>query len=238
VANSSPSTSTASSTVSEPTEQLTPSDVELIAAERLTFFSDAVVAIAITLLALDLPVPAAPTNPGFLHEVRTHSDAYVAFLISFTVIGSHWFGHHRMFRYVTRLGGRLVALNRLWLLMIVLMPFATKVLIGNGAFQARFTFYAAVQALTGLFFLLTVRAADRNGLFREDTPARTVTETYLRMSVFIGAFAVSIPVAFLTRWAYVCWIAIPFAIRGVRMARTGRRRRQAVSAGASVSDRR
>jgi hypothetical protein len=74
------------------------------AAERLTFFSDAVVAIAITLLAIDLPVPEGSTLHGFWMSVRNDDGHYAAFLISFLVIAAAWFDHHDLFRYVLRWG--------------------------------------------------------------------------------------------------------------------------------------
>ena len=118
-----------------------PVDVERLATERLIFFCDAVVAIAITLLALDLPVP--PT--------RGYWDDYLAFVISFAVISAHWRGHHRVFRYVVR-SGPIVGLSLLWLFFIVLTPLATRVITAEGDFAPRFIFYAAVQALAGLTF--------------------------------------------------------------------------------------
>lgn len=56
-------------------------ETDFIAAERLIFFSDAVAAIAITLLALGLPVPRGSTDPVVLDSLRSHSSAYLAFLI-------------------------------------------------------------------------------------------------------------------------------------------------------------
>ena len=191
-------------------------EVELFAAERLTFFSDAVVAIAITLLALELPVPEGTTNSEVLQSVGDHADDFVAFLISFAVIGSHWFAHHRTFRYVTGLGGRLAQWNMLWLLMIIITPFATRVVTSEGAFETRFIFYASVQTLAGVFSLLMVREITRNGLLRANTPPDMISTFYRRAGVMIGAFAVSIPIAFLTEWAYVCWVAIPFLMRAER----------------------
>jgi len=68
----------------------------------MVFFSDAVVAIAITLLALDLPVPHttdSTTNEQLLHALGTQYPSYLAFFISFFVIGSHWSDHRHIFRY-------------------------------------------------------------------------------------------------------------------------------------------
>jgi uncharacterized membrane protein len=188
-------------------------EVEFLAAERLTFFSDAVVAIAITLLALDLPVPRGATNAELLRSAGDHLDDYLAFLISFAVIGSHWFAHHRTFYYVTALSGRLRQWNLLWLLTIITTPFATRVLTTEGAFESQFIFYAAVQVFAGLFALLMIREIGRRGLLRALAPRDLIRTYYRRAGVLMGAFAVSIPVALFTKWAYVCWAAIPLLLR-------------------------
>jgi uncharacterized membrane protein len=186
-------------------------EVRAIAVERLNFFADAVIAIAITLLALDLPVPTGETNRDVLHFVGDHYPEYLAFLISFIVIGAHWRGHHHTFRYVTALGGRLRQLTMYWLLMQVITPFATRVLTGEGAFQARFTFYALVQAVASLMFLLMVWDVRRHGLFRADTPARVISSASWRTGTLAAAFLVSIPLSFVGQAvAYGCWIVIPY----------------------------
>src|SRR3712207_632078 len=93
-------------------------EVAAAAAERLTFFSDAVVAIAITLLAIELPVPRGETTAELLASVRQESFEYLSFLISFVVIGTHWRIHHSVFRHVRRADGPVVPLSLLWLLLI------------------------------------------------------------------------------------------------------------------------
>ncbi len=183
------------------------------AAERLAFFSDAVVAIAITLLALELPVPKATDDTPFWHELAGNSNDYIAFMISFVVIGSHWFPHHTLFSRLARLGGQIVRWNMLWLLMIVLTPFATRMIVAEGAFAPRFAIYAAIQALATAAFLLSVYEMDRHHLVREGTDRATFRRSYRRLSVMGLAFLVSIPIAYLTHWAYLCWVAIPFVWR-------------------------
>jgi hypothetical protein len=99
---------------------------------------------------------------------------------------------------------------------------ATQVITGNGAFAARFTVYASVQALASVFFLLAVREMDRHRLVAPDTPASLFRRSYHRMGVLIAAFGLSIPVAYVTRLAYLCWIGIPFAMGLVHRLTTGR----------------
>jgi Endosomal/lysosomal potassium channel TMEM175 len=69
-------------------------EAESRATDRLTLFSDAVVAIAITLLAIELPVPEGGTVPVFWESVRHDGSHYAAFLISFFVIAAAWRDHH------------------------------------------------------------------------------------------------------------------------------------------------
>jgi uncharacterized membrane protein len=185
-------------------------EVRAAAVERLTFFADAVLAIAITLLALDLPIPGGTTNHQVLDSVAEHRDEYLAFLISFYVIGAHWRSHHSAFRYVTTLGGYLPRLTMTWLLMQVITPFATRVLTGPDAFQARFVFYAAVQTLSSVFFLLMLREVRRCDLLRPGTPPGMLRQSALTTTLLGAAFLISIPVSFATHWAYACWGVIPF----------------------------
>jgi hypothetical protein len=130
--------------------------VEASAAERVVFFSDAVVAIAITLLALALPVPRgfpSMTNSQLLDALREDRAGYIAFLVSFLVIGNHWSVHRQIFRYVNRVNRKIGLLNMGWLLMMIVTPFATRMLSGSGAFGVRFTLYALVQVIASACLL-------------------------------------------------------------------------------------
>jgi uncharacterized membrane protein len=70
--------------------------------------------------------------PEFWASVRHDAGHYAAFLISFLVIAAAWRDHHDIFRYVRRVDSRLLTLNFGWLLMIVLNPFATRLLTAPG----------------------------------------------------------------------------------------------------------
>jgi hypothetical protein len=68
-------------------------EVEKASAERLKFFSDAVIAIAMTLLALELPVPSGETVGEVWRSFGGNWEEYLAFLITFWVIGQQWMNH-------------------------------------------------------------------------------------------------------------------------------------------------
>ncbi|MFC5993109.1 TMEM175 family protein [Pseudonocardia hispaniensis] len=187
------------------------------AAERLAFFSDAVVAIAITLLAIDLPVPTGDSTPEFLAALRADPFDYLAFLISFVVIGSHWRSHHRVFGFVERIDRRLVTLNLSWLLLIVLNPFLTKV-IGEGRLTAvRFGIYAFAQALLLALFGLMIARLARRAMFVEGTPASLTRHGWLESLSAAAGFLVSIPLFPLMHgWAFALWAVVPFALGQLR----------------------
>jgi uncharacterized membrane protein len=199
-------------------------EIDVIAAERAIFFSDAVVAIAITLLALALPLPHGDTNRELLQSMARDRNAYLAFLISFVVVGNHWRWHHRIFRYVARFDQRLIGLNMLWLLMVVITPFAARLLAGQGGFGVRFGFYATVQIITALTFVYMTRLLRQRGLLRMEPP--DVHQVDVRLLTLAALFLVSIPVAFVTPLAYLLWIAGPLTGRliGLMPGRRGQRR--------------
>jgi uncharacterized membrane protein len=186
--------------------------VALVSADRVVFFSDAVTAIAMTLLALDLPVPQNAMlhgHDGLIHYLRGHFVVYLVFLISFLVIARHWRTHHAYFDGVERLDSRIITINLVWLLMIIITPFATKVLTSNTDFDVRFSFYAVVQILTGLTLLLMDRHIRAHNLPREPS-VLTQDQDHLGMIVFMITFAISIPVVFLlpaqvNGWAFTVW---------------------------------
>jgi uncharacterized membrane protein len=183
----------------------------LISPERLIYFSDAVIAIALTLLALELPAPLEGVhgNAALLDFLRGHTAEYLAFLISFGVVAMQWLAHQRLFRYATGLVGGVIQWNVMWLLMIVVMPFTTKLLTSDvDAFQVQFAIYAANQALAALFLVLAFTDLRRRGLLRANLPAGTVTATLDWMTSVIVVFAVSIPLAFVTGWASLSWVFI------------------------------
>jgi len=195
-------------------------ETERGAADRLTFFSDAVVAIAMTLLAIDLEVPEGDTVQELLTSVGANWDGYLTFLISFAVIARHWIGHHRVFRYVARASTALTWLNMLWLLLIVLTPFLTRIL-DDHLDTARFALYAVAQALQiGVFALMNV-VLNRGKAFLPGTPRALTHRGWANTTLTAVGFLVAIPFfPLIGAWAFAFWGLVP-AIGGRIMSATG-----------------
>ncbi|MGC4037083.1 MAG: TMEM175 family protein [Chitinophagaceae bacterium] len=96
--------------------------------ERVLFFSDAIVAIAITLLALDLRLELPEGHHLTYKDLLLPWQNYIAFLLSFINIASFWRTHHQMYIYINKMNERTMSYNIGWLFFIVTLPFATSVL--------------------------------------------------------------------------------------------------------------
>ncbi len=194
--------------------------------DRLIFFSDAVVAIAITLLAIDLPVPHGSTLTAFLLSVRHNGLHYLAFVVSFWAIAAKWSDHHDAFRYIRRMDSRLRWLNTLWLLAIVLIPFATKLLTEPGhqsldVNALEYGFYALVQSLGSVIMIAMLRHMAFHGQ-APDMPAPTLTGMAWQSYALALGFGLSIPFFFVTSYAWVLWIVIPQLLRVFHVVRRRR----------------
>ncbi len=201
-------------------------DFEARAVDRLIFFSDAVVAIAITLLAIDLPVPTGDTVSEFWSSVRHNAGHYAAFLISFLVISAAWSHHHDLFRYARRMDSRLRTLNTAWLFMIILNPFATRLLTSQGnknlyVHALRFGFYSLLQALVSAVLLVMLRHMISHAQ-APGTPEPVVSDTAWQSYGWLVGFGLSIPVFFVTPYGWVVWFVGPLLVH--RLHQLHRRR--------------
>jgi uncharacterized membrane protein len=163
--------------------------------ERLVFFSDAVIAIAITLLVLDLRLPELPEAP-LAAQLQSLSSSFLSFFVSFAVIGLFWEAHHRLFGYIERYDRTLLWLNLLFLLFIVFLPFPTSVL-GKHWSTTAIVFYASTLAATGIArALIWSYAVSRHLVASDLEPAVVRVEAWrgwavpaiFLMSVILAAF--------------------------------------------------
>jgi uncharacterized membrane protein len=112
------------------TEDRTPGSPLRLRATRLEAFSDGVFAIAITLLVLEIAVPAA-SEGDLLTAVLELWPSYLAYLISFGTIGAIWVGHTAITHYLHAVDAGLMRLNLLLLLVVAFIPFPTGLLAEN-----------------------------------------------------------------------------------------------------------
>lgn len=176
---------------------------------RIVAFSDGVFSIAITLLVLGLEIPkhlATGDLPGALWDQREN---FIAYAISFAVIGRFWVVHHRFFGEVTAFDGRLIALNLFYLAWIVLIPFSSQVLGEYGGTTPAVVLYAA--NLTGVILIGMWQVADAHRAGMTSMSAASHREQRFRATYIATVFAGSIPVAFVVpNLAPLIWLALFF----------------------------
>jgi len=176
--------------------------------DRILFFSDAVMAIAVTLLAVDLRVPMSAIRTADLLSKDVNS--LVGFAISFTVIGLFWLGHHGIFRYITAFDRPLIGLNLVFLRTIAFLPFPTDVLSRPFSDRGAVIFYAICGAAAGLAEGAVWLYATRPGSGLADPSVDQVRlQTTLRIARIPAVFVASIPVALMAPTAaQYMWILI------------------------------
>lgn len=100
--------------------------------ERIAFFSDAVFAIAITLLIIEIKIPdldkKEPNDVELINYLLMQISKFIGFFVSFFVIGLYWFVHHRMFKHIIHYNRKLLSTNLFFLSSIVLMPYSSAFL--------------------------------------------------------------------------------------------------------------
>jgi uncharacterized membrane protein len=178
--------------------------------DRTEYFSDAVFAIAITLLILEIRVPQDGPLGRALVELWP---SYVAYAISFLVVGAIWLNHHLMFGKFAKADSTLMFLNLMMLMAVAFLPFPTAVLaeaLHRGEDQnIAAAFYGGTLTVGGLFVNLTWHHAVRSGLLipgLTEGDIRAVRRRYLvgpvvyAVAALVGWF---VPVVALVTYAFL-----------------------------------
>jgi TMEM175 potassium channel family protein len=159
--------------------------------ERLVFFSDAVFALAITLLVIELHPPHLPRASSDIAHVAALAQlipAFVGYLVSFWVIGMFWMGHHRAFALAAHYSPRILMWNMALLNVIAFMPFATAYLSAHFFQRVPTIFYCAVMLLAALLNMRVNRMVTSAPML--DARADPQAVRYVRqrgLSVMLGA---------------------------------------------------
>ncbi|WP_158057166.1 TMEM175 family protein [Halorussus halophilus] len=179
--------------------------------DRLPALSDGVIAIAITLLVLDITVPAIPEGvpvSSLPNHVFEQWHEFLGFVLSFLVIGMYWILHRRIFVHFEKHDRGVLWLNLLFLLMVAFVPFATS-MFTTYPNQFGVMVYSGVLALTGFtLFVLWLYASWKN-LVEEGLASRTVRIQSARFLSSPLVFVLSIVVAvFDFELAILTWLLL------------------------------
>ena len=144
---------------------------------RIEAFSDGVIAVAITLLILDIHVPNM--NKDLLKALLNQWPSYLGYVTSFLVITIFWANHHNMFRHIYQVDYPLLLINALFLMCIAFIPFVTalltKYITSPTEQHTAAIVYGATLLLNGILFnTIWWYAVWKRRLVRRDLDAQAV----------------------------------------------------------------
>ena len=203
--------------------------------DRLEAFSDGVYAIAITLLVLDIAVPASE-DKHLLSSLGDLWPSYLAYVVSFSTIGASWLGHNAITEYLDRANATFIRLNLLLLLLIAFLPFPTRLFadyIGKDQPERiAATIYGVSLLLASTLLWVLWRYAVHAGLVRPDAADEEVQLLTQRLTPGLAGYLVLIVagifvpvIAVIGYLAIALYYIIPFRRPG-RIHLLGRRRRR------------
>lgn len=134
---------------------------------RLEAFSDGVLAIVITIMVLELHVPAEPTWPALFHELPT----FLSYVLSFVYVGIYWNNHHHMLHLAGRINGTVLWANLHLLFWLSLFPFTTRWINDAGLAQVPVLVYGLNLLLAAIAYYILkitlIRQQGRGGALHE-----------------------------------------------------------------------
>lgn len=176
--------------------------------DRVVFFSDAVFAIAMTLLVVGIGIPNA-TSKGFEHALHNKIPEIASFFISFVVIGYYWLAHHRFFSQLVAVEQGIIMLNLVYLAAIAFTPFPTALVGKYEQFSITVILYALTLGTASLLETVMFARAQQQGLFRHTLPRDVYRYGVIASLVPVVAFVVSIPIAFVNpTLALLSWLIV------------------------------
>ena len=190
-----------------------------LAFERIVFFSDAVFAIAVTLLAVDIRLPdlgagvGAEARAALLRDFLPRVGFY---MLSFVVIASYWMAHHRHFRYIRRYDQRLIMLNILFLLCVAFIPVPTSGLGEFGDETFAVVLYAVTVGLSSLFqTAMWWHATHDHHLVDANLPQAVIRYNLVRTVVTTAYFFLTAVLAFFVNPLVIeiGWVGVFIAMR-------------------------
>lgn len=198
--------------------------------ERLTFFSDAVFAIAITLLVIEIhvPEPAGRDDAAWMQALGHLVPHFLGFVLSFVVVGALWAAHHRVFGMLHRFDPAIVWRNLALLMSVAFMPFSSALMSTHPTERIPEMFYSLNLFVAGWLQWRLFRTALKAPYLRDDVLPADVAAMRRR--------TLALPLMSTVSFALAFWIPGPSNLPLVLMpivvawfARGGLRRREAAT---------
>jgi len=165
---------------------------------RIESYSDAVFAIAATVLVLEIHVPILMrhTTGAFWHALFILWPQFLAYVTSFLVIGIYWLNHHAVFEYLARVDRPIVWRNLILLLMISFIPFPTAIITAYGDMASAVTFYGITLLVIAIYANYTWWYVVRYGYLDRTLIAESaIRQATLRYGLGIGFYLIAVAIS-------------------------------------------
>lgn len=187
--------------------------------ERIGALSDGVFAIAMTLIVLEIRVPALPEHPTDAALAQALIDIgprFITYLLSFLTLGIFWNGQHTQLNYLTRANRDLSWLYLLFLAVIALLPFTTSLLSEYLDLRLALGLYWLTIFLGGLVLLLTWTYAERAGLVRDGTGPEVGQairrRIFIAQTLYLIGFLIALPLGTIPALIFIVAVQLNYAI--------------------------
>lgn len=156
---------------------------------RLEAFTDAIIAIAATIMVLELHVPESDTLAGLLEEWPV----FLAYFISFTLIYAVWYNHHNLFKKAQNITTQTYIFNGIWVFLLTLVPFTSN-WVGSSPDD---TLPAVLFTLILLLWSVMFQILDWQILKDNPDAKRDVTNRFSYRFALYGGYAIALILAFM-----------------------------------------
>lgn len=185
--------------------------------DRAVFFSDAVFAIALTLVAVEIGVPdlgADASAESLWRALLEKVPNLIAYAFTFFWVGFYWRANHRFTDALAGMSSRYLAALLVYLALVAMLPFPAATLGEYGLNPVALAFFSLFVAAVSTMETVLLIVADRGSLFRRALTPEQRRQAVLGSLTPVVAFLVSVPAAFASPWlALACWLlALPLGL--------------------------
>lgn len=174
---------------------------------RLEAFSDGVLAIAITIMVLEMKAPEDTTLQGLLSVVPT----FISYLLSFIYIGIYWNNHHHLMQVTQKVNGKILWANLHLLFWLSLIPFTTSWLGEHKNYTEALpvAVYGVVLLMCAIAYFILERVLVKH--HKDNEMLAKLCSSGLKDYVSLALYIISIPLAYLNTWlAVACYAIVAF----------------------------
>jgi uncharacterized membrane protein len=186
--------------------------------DRIAFFSDAVIAIALTLMILEIKIPELGKNATLRDIINIHGSSMIehglALFVAFWTIGNLWMRHHQLFEHIVNYNERMIRINLYFLFTVMVLPISISFLFAdNEPYFLKMLFYFANLFISSFTYsILLYIVYNKKNKFSSLTDQMEISK--IKNNAFLGSFIflLALILIILNRsWFWVAFLVIPLS---------------------------